>query len=222
MSRWGAPQSYTSTVPTAGEREGDFSALLALGANYQIYDPYSTRPGAASGRYQRDPYPNNVVPKTRFDPAGYNLAHLYPLPNVAGNRDGTSHYLHPTASTEEYWVHLGRFDHAFSERHRVFTRLNYDFWEEHKNRYYDTDIQGIVLNRINRGFALDDVYLLTPNLVLKVRYGITRQDFTEYRMTRGIDLGTLGFSSNLTKLINPQRATLSRMAAGAFTGFSIW
>jgi len=221
MSRWGSPQSYTSTVPTAAERQGDFSGLMALGTSYQIYDPFTTRP-APNNRFQRDPFPDNLIPKARFDKAGFNLANLYPLPNTTGNRDGSSNYFHPTAANEDYWVHLARFDHAFSDSHRIYLRLNYDFWEEHKNRYYENDIQGIVLNRINRGLALDDVVLLTPNLVLNIRYGITQQDFTEYRISRGVDLGALGFSPNLTRLINPARATLPRVSAGAFTGYSVW
>jgi hypothetical protein len=58
--------------------------------------------------------------------------------------------------------------------------------------------------------------------VLNLRYGITQQDFTEYRITRGVDLASLGFSTGLTKLIRPERATLPRVSVGAFTGYSIW
>jgi hypothetical protein len=225
MNLWAVPQPFTGTVPTAAERAGDFSALLALNTatpnRYQIYDPFSTRP-APSNRYQRDPFPNNVIPKARFNPAGYSLANLYPLPNQPGLSDGENNYYNPTKSDEFYVVHLARFDHAFSEAHRVFVRVNYDFWEERKNKQYDNHIQGIVLNRINRGIALDDVVLLTPNLVLNVRYGFTEQDFPERRITRGVDLAALGFSPSLTRLINPQRATLPRVAAGTFSGYSTW
>jgi len=35
------PQATFTTVPTPAERNGDFSALLRLGASYQIYDPAS-------------------------------------------------------------------------------------------------------------------------------------------------------------------------------------
>lgn len=42
------------TVPTLPERQGDFSALVKLGANYQIYDPFTTTP-AAGGRLTRLP-----------------------------------------------------------------------------------------------------------------------------------------------------------------------
>ena len=39
---FGNPQSYTTTVPTEKMRTGDLSEYLALGANYQVYDPFST------------------------------------------------------------------------------------------------------------------------------------------------------------------------------------
>jgi len=32
----------TNTVPTTAERVGDFSSLLKIGSQYQIYDPFST------------------------------------------------------------------------------------------------------------------------------------------------------------------------------------
>ena len=41
-------------VPTAAERKGDFSSLLRIGPQYQIYDPYSTTP-AGNGHFTRTP-----------------------------------------------------------------------------------------------------------------------------------------------------------------------
>ena len=43
-NKWMAPGTFTGTVPTAAQRGGDFSALLALGPNYQIYDPATIAP----------------------------------------------------------------------------------------------------------------------------------------------------------------------------------
>jgi hypothetical protein len=40
------PISSFYTVPTAAERTGDLSALLALGSQYQVYDPFSIAPPA--------------------------------------------------------------------------------------------------------------------------------------------------------------------------------
>ncbi len=229
QNRWSSPQPFTGTVPTAAERQGDFSALLDLGTNYRIYDPFSTR-AASGGLFQRDAFPGNIVPKSRFDVTGSKLANLYPLPNQPGKilpsqpgkTDGTNNYFNPSKSDELYWVNLARVDHAFSQSHRIFVRINYDYWNEYKSKQYTVPISGIVLNRINRGLALDDVALLTPNLVLNVRYGMTQQDFPERRITRGIDLTTLGFSPQLVNLIDPARATLPRVTAGAFSNISNW
>ena len=54
--------------PTAARRQGDFSALLPLGAIYQIYDP-ATIAAAASGRYSRQPLAGNIIPASRIDKA---------------------------------------------------------------------------------------------------------------------------------------------------------
>ena len=224
------PQTSTQTVPTAAERQGDFSALLDLpnGARYQIYNPYTTRRSETNpNRFVRDPFPGNILPKSLFNPAGYALANLYPLPSRPGNIDGIDNYYNGSSAVknrEDYYVHLARIDHAFSESHRFFVRVHYDFWEEHKLRRFDTDplIQGIVLKRINRGAALDDVILLGPNLVLNVRYGITQQEFPEYRESRGTDLAALGFSRELTRLIDPARATIPRVAPSDYSAYSTW
>src|SRR4029453_5351 len=54
------PSPATLTVPTEKMRNGDFSELLALGSQYQIYDPATTRPRPTqAGRFIRDPFPGN-------------------------------------------------------------------------------------------------------------------------------------------------------------------
>ena len=62
----------SESVPTAAQRTGDFSGLLALGTKYQIYDPYSTVP-AGNGLYSRSPLPNNIIPAEPDQPGGQGL-----------------------------------------------------------------------------------------------------------------------------------------------------
>ena len=58
------------TVPAnAAHLRGDFSDLLRLPnpAQYQIYDPLTTRPDPANpSRMIRDPFPNNIIPRERI------------------------------------------------------------------------------------------------------------------------------------------------------------
>jgi hypothetical protein len=221
-NKWGVPQTYTGTVPTEAQRRGDFSGLLNLGSNYQIYDP-ATIQAAPGGRYTRQPFGGNVIPQSRLDAVGMNLVNLYPLPNQPGTPDGRNNYFNGSLKAlQNYYVHMARVDQAWTENHRMFVRVHYDWWEEDKNHWFSNDVNGIILNRINRGLAVDDVLVINPTLVLNVRYGLTSQDFLEQRASRGYDLASLGFSPSLTSLIDSRFATLPRVAAGAYSGFSSW
>ncbi len=220
-NKWGVPSDFTATVPTQKMRQGDLSELLALGGNYQVYDPLTTTP-APNGRFQRQPIPGNVIPTSRLDTVGTNLLNLYPLPNRPGTSDHRNNYFRTGKALEDYWVHMGRVDHAFSDKHRIFVRFHRDWWEEDKNRTWNDDVNGIVLERNNRGLALDDVYVLSPAFLINVRYGLTHQDFPERRVSRGVDLAALGFSQNLVSMIDSSLATIPRVAADSLTNLSGW
>jgi len=221
-NKWIVPGQFTGTVPTAEQRQGDFSQLLRSGAVYQIYDPRSTA-AAAGGRFSRVPFAGNVIPSSRLDQVGTSINKLYPLPNKMGTSDGRDNYFNGALrSLEDYYVHIARVDHAFSENHRAFVRLHYDFWEEDKNDHFANRINGIILNRINRGLALDDVIVINPQLLLNIRYGFTNQDFPERRITRGYDLASLGFSTALTGLVERQLATVPRVQLGGYSTISPW
>src|SRR5438128_5718229 len=92
------------TVPTLAYRNGDFSTAIPrvpkiigtdpLGRQMlegMIYDPATTR-AAADGRLFRDPFPNNIIPKERFDPVALNIQALLPPPNGTNINDLTNNY----------------------------------------------------------------------------------------------------------------------------------
>jgi hypothetical protein len=61
-----------STLPTAAERAGDFSATTIAGNPITIYDPLS-----------HTPFPGNMIPTTRFSPIAIGLLPYFPLPQYA-------------------------------------------------------------------------------------------------------------------------------------------
>ncbi len=67
----------TFTVPTDAERQGDFSALLALGPQYQIYNPYTAT--LVNNIVVRQPYAGNRIP---VNPVAARLLSFFPEPNV--------------------------------------------------------------------------------------------------------------------------------------------
>jgi hypothetical protein len=221
-NQFGVPVTFTRTVPTAAERVGDFSALLPLrNANYQVYDPFTTTP-AAGGRFQRQPFAGNIIPRSRLDPTGLALANLYPLPTTTGTTDFRNNFFSAPKAIQKTYANILRLDHAFSENHRAFLRLHYDFWKEDKNHDFLNDINGIHQNRPNRGVAIDDVIVLNPTTVLNLRYGFTSTKWWQYRVSRGYDLASLGFSPNLIRLVEAGQAPIPRISVGAFSQISYW
>ena len=74
----GAPRRLT--VPTALQRNGDFSATVnSQGRLVSIFDPATSR--VQGSRTVRDPFPGNIIPGMRFDAVARNLAPMYPAPN---------------------------------------------------------------------------------------------------------------------------------------------
>jgi hypothetical protein len=217
------PAPNIVTVPTAKMRAGDFSDLLALGTQYQIYNPFTTRPSPTTpGRFVRDPFPGNIIPPSLIDPAAKKILDFFPLPNQAGTADGRSNYQNPTAvAFETYYTATGRVDHNLSARQRVYGRFSWDFWEEEKDNRFDNIATGIFLNRKNRILGLDDAYTLRNNLLINVRGGFTRQMFPERRRSRGFDLSTLGFSPSLVSLAPKDLATFPFINFDNFQSFGV-
>src|SRR5215472_16920369 len=66
-----------ATVPTAAMRQGNFSPTA-------VYDPASTASNPSGSGFVRTPFPDNVIPASRFDKIGQELIGFYPLPNLPG------------------------------------------------------------------------------------------------------------------------------------------
>lgn len=128
------------TVPANPKHlEGDFSDLLRLPnpAQYQIYDPLTTRPDPANpSRMIRDPFRNNVIPRERiFNPDGsYRnplmdlYARLVPTPNqnfVESGQQPTGNFYQggqpDSPKSHQYGL---RVDFNASEKDRVFFRTS--------------------------------------------------------------------------------------------------
>ena len=101
-----------STVPTAAYRQGDFSSLITtenrlvttasgpyidpLGRNIAsgtIFDPSST--ATVGGVVVRNPFPNNQIPVSRFDPVAGKILALIPQPLGPNAPQAGANYLAP-------------------------------------------------------------------------------------------------------------------------------
>ncbi len=205
-NQWGKPVTTIGTVPTPAERNGNLSALLTLGSAYQIYNPFTTTP-APKGRYSRAPFTGNVIPPSMIDPIATKIMSYYALPNSAGTASGQNNYTQSIKDIFDYYVHVVRIDHTFSEKNRMFVRMDYDHYLETDPGFYNNISGGVNLTRINKGGVVDDVIVLSPSSILDLRYGLTQEATPEQRVSAGFDLASLGFLPQLVSLFDPKTAT---------------
>ena len=207
------PGVTSRTVPTVAERNGDFSALLALGSQYQIYDPASITP-APNGRTTRLPLAGNIVPASRIAPVAKNLLQYFPIPNTAGEPNGEGNYIgSPINDTNQLNI-LGRVDHVVNEKYRMFasyTRAREDTpWQSCSG--FQSPI--LACHYIEKDQFLNWDNVLTPrsDLVVDLRFGYMRNNYRDTRASAGMDLKPLGLSSSLLGQIDQSLATLPVMA----------
>src|SRR5262249_45869497 len=106
------PEPLQFTVPSAAERNGDFSALLSQGI--VIYDP-ATATRLANGRIQRTAFANNVIQPGRISSIAQAYLKFYPLPNQPGDAQGKNNLISNNPRSDVFDSETGRIDHSFSD-----------------------------------------------------------------------------------------------------------
>src|SRR3954447_7695033 len=123
--RQGSPSTTLVNVPTALERNGDFSQTYnANGTLSTIYNPFTTRANPNGSGFIRDPFPGNVIPKELWDPVGAKMVSLFPQANLPGN--ALTHALNYGAGGKTIGVNDkfdARVDWAQGEHYSLFVRV---------------------------------------------------------------------------------------------------
>lgn len=169
--------SVGTSVPTQAQRNGDFSQTFnSSGQLITIYDPATGR--NVNGTWTRDPFPGNKIPTSRMDPVGRAILNLYPLPT--SNQNATvnwqNNYFAPSVTNYYYNSLIGRVDHSFSEKEKVYARYAWNKANIHQNSNLLT---GPVLDdrtgtKTNNDAVVDSVTVLSPNLIFDGKLSLTR------------------------------------------------
>jgi hypothetical protein len=206
-------QGTTLTVPDPRNFSGDFSNLLALGPQYQIYDPATIQP-AANGRFSIQPFPGNIIPASRINPMAAKILSHYPAPNATGRADGANNYADQTMTEPVvYYNNVGRLDHNISDKQRLSGRFSVSRKIDGPYRAYWND-PAVGNNYIGktRQFSLDDVYTFSPTLIMDVRYGYIRYAGGHSPRRLGFDINQLGFSSSVASMLAQTAQIFPRFA----------
>jgi hypothetical protein len=195
------PEPGQFTVPTAAQRNGDFSALLSQGI--VIYDPL-TAVRRADGRVERQPFPGNIIPSHRISAIGRSYMDYYPMPNQAGDAQGRNNYITANSRGDDFYSMNYRVDHVLTNKQRFFVRYSRNNRVENRGNWTGVidEIRptGNFLYRINDALNVDHVWTMSNTALLNVRASWSRFQEPSIRQNQGIfDPATLGFTSAATQ-----------------------
>ncbi len=194
----------SATVPRPQHLRGDFSDLLALGSQYQLYDPLTARV-APNGRIQRDPFPNNIIPENRIHPVARKLNAFWPAPNASGTPDGFTNFsylLFPLP--RKAWNYALRLDHDLSPSHKLFGRWLYSSNDSNQwNLWGRTDVSVWFQREKVPNIAVGDVWTIGPSFVVDFRASVMRHSIETVPHKGGLSWADLGVGAE--KLIDSDR-----------------
>ncbi|MBI2150990.1 MAG: Plug domain-containing protein, partial [Acidobacteria bacterium] len=108
------------TVPTAAERQGDFSQTRD-GAGIPVYIRDPQRTGACTAADRTACFPGNIIPRDRFNQYGPSVLNWLPMPNVTGNT--LYNYESQVANEDPSFDELYRGDYNINNNWRAFVRV---------------------------------------------------------------------------------------------------
>jgi hypothetical protein len=110
-----------ATVPTAGERTGNFSpAELAMEGNITASGSAAQPMNAAA----LAAFPGGIIPASKIDPNMQSMMKLYPLPNANPNTDGGYNWEDDLNFNQNSWQWMTRADYSISDNTKLFVRYN--------------------------------------------------------------------------------------------------
>lgn len=154
-----------SRVPTALERNGDFSQTFnSNGSRPAIYQPGSQYNGTPT------PFPGNVIPQSMINPLGKAILNLYPLPNNVS--DSNNNYLLTYQTLMPRLSQVGKVDWNINDSTRMYLRYSNDSGTNRGLGIYNSTSAGLPFNIMNqyrpdRAAAGNVTHLFSSNLVLE-------------------------------------------------------
>ena len=168
------------TVPTEEMKQGDFRFG---GIGQPIYDPRTTRQ-LSDGTWVRDPFPDNIIPKSQFDPVAAKILSYDPFthPNQPGSMSttGPTQNLALAPVTAVLWPNWSiRTDHQFSpslKSYFSYTWNERDYWTKPTTIKYLPFSSSEAREPIHmHTVSLGTTWVLSPTLVSETRAGYYRR-----------------------------------------------
>jgi hypothetical protein len=167
------------SVPNSDMYAGNFSFG---GRGLPIYNPFTTR--LNGNTWTRDPFPNNQIPASLFDPVARKVIDLKPWRTAsdAGTIQPTgpiNNLTYNAGGGYDFRRYDGKIDHQFSNSHKIFGRYSLvrHRSEERPVRELTEVLYGNVYIRpLDQSNAvLSDSYTFSPTMINEARLGFNRR-----------------------------------------------
>ncbi|GIU78353.1 MAG: hypothetical protein KatS3mg005_1591 [Bryobacteraceae bacterium] len=197
---WSAWEAYSDTqatsaefaVPTMKERAGDFSSSFARTGGMQVmYDPLTTRNDGS-----RDPFAGNIIPASRIDPVGRNIAATYMPPSREARFFGDQNISAASRMKSKADQKTLKVDHQMTSWWRSsVSYLRYYSLEPGEDWFptVSSPAQWKLMRRVD-ATQWNNLMTLNSSTILNVRYGFNRFPNFSFQKSLGYDPAQLGFS----------------------------
>ncbi len=218
-TRDNSPFTFTSTVPTAAQRIGDFSKTYTYDDDgnvvlQQVFNPYTAQFNATTGEWLRQPFSGNVIsgncnkpdpsnPTNRIsapclDPIALKVMQLFPAPTGPGDPvTGFNNYSAKLVAVSPGYHYDVRIDQNFSEKSRLTGRYS----RGHSKDFVPDPFLAPNLSFFDtHDVAIEHHWTLSPTLLWTNRISLHRGYFPQ-NVQPTVDPLSVGFPSLL--ILNP-------------------
>lgn len=195
------PFPASSTVPTAGSRNGNFTGFANHDCNG---DGNSTGPldGPVCNPFTGVAFPGATIPAGLISPISRRLFNLYPLPtiNVFDPNQGNNNYFTQRNNQEQINNYEIKIDHKFSENNSLTGRFNkQDLKTNRANLLAGLPTAGFGAGDEignTRQITISDTHTFSPTILNDFRFGLTQIDIGIFNCGVGGACGTSATFAN--------------------------
>ena len=211
----------TFTVPTALQRQGDFSQTFAAnGQLIRIFDPFSTRSNPGGSGFIRDQFAGNVIPSNLFDPVALNVLKYFPLPNQAGDPvTQANNYSRSGSQQIDIDQFDVRLDENLSSARKLYGRYSYRLTKDAPAIFFPDELtiaEGRVIQENHvHNIVADYTQTLSPKTILTTRLGFARTLFVFNNQGLGFKPSSLGLPQAIDAVVD--RQMFPRFGASGYT-----
>ncbi|MDX1982983.1 MAG: TonB-dependent receptor [Bryobacteraceae bacterium] len=152
-------RSIFANVPSDLQRQGNFAG------DSPIFDPLTFN----TQTRQRNAFPNNLIPESRFGQIGKAALKFYPAANLTGVRG--FNFVAPASLVDDGDQFHTRIDHQISDRGLLFGR--YSWASTQTDSPAGLPLTGSIINVDTQNFTIQESHTFSPTVLNQFRVGYT-------------------------------------------------